>query len=282
MEGTRGGDMRKLLSGTALATSGSRLLPNYLIIGGKRCGSTSLQEYLAAHPAVLPPHSGKGTRYFDVNYCKGMRWFRAHYPTERAARRRAAKLGTEVVTGEASPYYCFHPTALERIAATLPRVNLLFMLRDPVARAYSQWAHESKLGFEHLDVLSAFDAEEERIEGEEERLRADPCYVSFAHRHHAYLSRGHYAEQLARLYALFPAEQVLVLSFERFFSDSSAGMAEVLAFLNLPEHRLSRFGVHKAARYQPMPSTVRKRLEDYYEPHNRRLAEDFGVYYFPP
>ena len=99
-----------------------RAVPDYLVIGTKRGGTTSLQQYLTAHPDVLEPMAAKASHYFDVNHDKGWSWYRAHFPLQSwMDRQRAA--GRRVVVGEASPYYCFHPLALDRIAAQLPTVR---------------------------------------------------------------------------------------------------------------------------------------------------------------
>ena len=85
-------------------------------------------------------------------------------------RQRAA--GRPVVVGEASPYYCFHPLALDRIAARLPDVRMIIVLRDPVERAWSQYSYEVARGNEDLSFAEALDAEAERFAGAEERIRS--------------------------------------------------------------------------------------------------------------
>ena len=91
------------------------------------------------------------------------------------------------------------------MAHHLPDVKILAMLRDPVERAFSAYKHELARGFETEPFDKALELEDERLEGEVERMLADSDYQSFSHRHHAYLRRGHYAEQLNRLRSSFPA-----------------------------------------------------------------------------
>ena len=116
-------------------TAGERDLPHFLVIGAQRCGTTSLYRTLALHPQVIPPVFEKGIHYFDTadNFARGLTWYRGHFPLSWTARRRG---GAGYRTGEASPYYMFHPTAIERIARVLPEVRLVVMLRDPVERAF--------------------------------------------------------------------------------------------------------------------------------------------------
>jgi len=109
------------------------------------------------------------------------------------------------LTFESSPYYLFHPLALDRIAADLPDVKLVVLVRDPVERAYSAHAHEAARGYEDLSFAAALEAEEGRLDGEVERLLGDPAYESHAHRHQAFRSRGEYAVQLERAAASWAA-----------------------------------------------------------------------------
>src|SRR6266508_83824 len=113
----------------ARATSGARMLPGFLVIGTKRGGSTSLYEYLIRHPDVAGCLLTKGSHYFDVNFGRGWSWFRAAFPLAG---------GRRTIAGEASPYYMFHQLAPQRIAAALPEVRLIAVLRDPVERAWLQ------------------------------------------------------------------------------------------------------------------------------------------------
>jgi len=255
----------------AQATSRARLLPSFLVIGTKRGGSTSLYDYITRHPAVLPATVDKGSHYFDVNYNRGWNWFRSTFPlaTPMATRRG-------VITGEASPYYMFHPLAAERIAAALPDARLIALLRDPVTRAWSQHQYETKRGFEDLPFEQALDREAERLAGGAEQVMAGGS--SFAHRHHTYLARGRYAEQLERLYQLFPPQQVLVLQSEALFADPAATLLRIWRFLGLADHRLEDVPVLKANRYeQAMPAAARAYLESYYQPHNERLYRLPGI-----
>ena len=127
----------------ALATAGRRVLPDFLIAGAKRGGTTSLWKWLQQHPGVLPMFPAvqqiKSPHFFDIHWTRGERWYRSHFPTRAAVDRAAGRLGYRPVVGEASPYYMFHPFAPERVAATAPDAKVIMLLRDPVDRAYSNF-----------------------------------------------------------------------------------------------------------------------------------------------
>ena len=90
--------------------------------------------------------------------------------------------------------------------------------------------------------MEAFDAEPGRLAGEIERMEVEPAYVSKAHRHNAYLARGHYADQLRHVYDLFPAEQVHVLVAEDLFAEPQGTYDALATFLGLPRPRSSTRG----------------------------------------
>lgn len=268
--------VRRAYLGMGPATSQLRMSPSFLIVGGQRCGTTTLFKSLASHPQAMRPPVEKGTDYYTFRHGRGPDWYRGHFPLRATSRMRAGKYGKPVAF-EACTYYMFHPFAMERIAAEIPDIKLVAMLRDPVERAYSAYKHELARGFEtERDFVRALDLEEQRLEGEDERMRASEDYESFAHRHHAYLRRGQYAEQLERAMAHFPAEQLHVMESEAFFADPAREFAHLLDFLGLRQWAPPRFEQHNARPGAPMPSRARKRLELHYAPHDERLAALLG------
>jgi hypothetical protein len=268
-------------------TASRRLLPSFLVIGGQRCGTTALHRALIAHPVVAGPVLHKGINYFDLGYHHGPRWYRGHFPLRATAGRRAAgarlprrdgSSGTpEPQAMESSGYYLYHPLALPRIRQDLPDVRLIVMLRDPVERAYSAYKHGLARGFETEPTFEgALELEESRLAGEEERLRTDPRYVSHSHRHHAYLTRGRYAEQLHRLYDVFDPGQVHVVASEEFSTRPEPVFAGILEFLGLPAWRPASFERYNSRPGKPMPEPLRRRLEDHFAPYDEELGQMLG------
>ena len=264
---------RALLSPTAPF----RTLPDYLLIGCQRCGTTSLQAALSQHPSVKSARLMKGVHYFDTAYDRDLNWYRSYFPTNAYRRRHDARAGRRLVVGECSPYYIFHPLALERIAKDLPDIKVVVLFRDPVERAISHHKHEVRRGNETLGLREALDAEPSRLAGEVEKIVAQaPHYNSYAHQTYSYVSRGHYAEQFRNLQRHLPADRVLVLSSEGFFSSPETTYERVLNFLGLPEWAPAGFPHENATRDASVPDDIRRRLVEEFAGSNVDLFDMVG------
>jgi hypothetical protein len=258
-------------------TAEARMLPSFLICGGQRCGTTSLYRALAAHPAVLKAVLHKGVHYFDTGYHRGPQWYRAHFPLRRTADRIARRLGVTPMAFESSPYYLYHPHAIGRIARDLPGVRLIVLVRDPVARAHSQHAHELARGFESEPSFGrALALEPARLRGQTERMHADPRYRSFAHQHHAYRARGEYARYLEAVGRYLPPDRMLVLESAHLFTCPEALYERVLDFLGLPHLGYPDFARHNARPRPPMREQVRRELTAHYAPFDAALTHWLG------
>jgi len=248
-----------------------RALPDYLIIGAQKAGTTSLFSYINQHPQVRPPLN-KEIHFFDLNYDRGVDWYRAHFPTISALRAAGA------ITGESSPYYLFHPHCARRIHDLLPDVKIIVLLRNPVERASAHYCHERKHGAESLSMEAAFRSEEQRIGAETQRLASDPDYRSFMHQHYSYLGRGRYAEQLAPYLELFPSTQLHILKAEDLFERPAEIVGGVYRFLGLRDgHAPHDLKARNAGRYpRRVDDALSRYLKDYYQEQNDRLAQLLG------
>ena len=253
-------------------TSGLRGFPSTVIIGTQKGGTTSLFSYLVRHPDIIPPLN-KEIHYFDLNYGRGVHWYRAHFPYASILRMNRQTL-------DASPYYMVHPLVPQRLAALLPGAKLIAVLRNPVDRAYSHYQHEVRGGREPLSFAEAIEREPERLAGEEQRLRQEPGYYSHSHHRYSYVLRGLYLEQLRRWVQFFPRSQLLILQSERLFRNPAAVTEAVHSFLGLRPHRLGQYKPFLRGEYQrEIPEPVRARLVARFEPYNlelyRWLGEEF-------
>ena len=185
-------------------------LPHFLIIGAMKGGTTSLYRELCTHPAVFMP-AMKEPDFFvaEKNWNRGLDWYRGLF-------RPAA---ADAVCGEASTSYskCTEFAGVpQRIVSVLPEVRLVYLLRDPVARAQSMYRHNVLMGREREPIGRA--------------LRENP----------AYLDASRYAMQLRRFLDVFDRSRVLVLRSEDLDAQPQPTLQRVTAFLGLPEgHRFA-------------------------------------------
>ena len=216
-----------------------RTMPDALVIGAQRSGTSSLYKHLGRHPNVAPSLR-KEIEYFSIDHARGETWYRAHFPLE--LRRRVARWRSRPwITFEATPDYLFDPRVPERVARELPGVKLIVVLRDPVARAVSHYHHNVRHGLEHLGLAEALAAEDERLAGAYQEVLDHPDSRALALRRFAYVGRGRYAEQLDRWRAAFPAERMIIVRSSDLFDAGGATFGRILDFLGLPPWQPEEF-----------------------------------------
>ncbi|MEN3975906.1 sulfotransferase [Emcibacter sp. SYSU 3D8] len=251
-----------------LFTSADNPLPDCLIIGAQRAGTSSLYRNILQHPGIQGA-TRKEVHFFDQHFGQGTNWYRSFFnaPGNGSARRLSI---------EATPYYLYHPAVPQRVKAVLPEGRFIALLRDPVERAYSEYLHARQRGYEPLGLAEALDAEAGRLRGEEERLLAEPGYASHAHRFQSYQSRGLYARQLARWLELFPRDRFLLLKAEDLYADTQAVAERVADFLGLANSSIVPTWRNSTPGKAPMPREIRERLRRYFEPANAELRAIAG------
>ena len=258
------------------ATWRIRPLPDFIIIGTQKAGTTSLHAYLSQHPQFLKPYE-KEVHFFDGgldpsidNYKKGQAWYRAHFPFR--------KNGSASRVFEASPLYIFNPLVPGRMFNLLPQARIIAILRNPTDRAISHYFHEKQRGYESLPIMEALLEEERRLES---AIRLKD-YKNYSFIHHSYKSRGHYSEQLERYLKFFPRQQVLILNSEEFFHDQHNILRQVTDFTGVDsDFKVKDSHPRNVAKNKEQVSVeVYKYLNDYFKPHNEALYEllgkDFG------
>jgi hypothetical protein len=231
-------------------------LPDFVIIGAQKGGTSFLYYLLTRHPLVEPA-ARKELHFFDQpeHFENGAEWYRRCFP------RLSSKDGQRSITGEATPYYLFDPPVAKRMAEIVPTARLIALLRNPIERAYSHYQMQVKRGTEPRTF-------EEAIEQQ----------------HSSYVSRGIYVDQLLRWFEFFSKEQMLILKSEDFFERPVEILKVVLTFLDLPDWQPEASELqhrrHTGTYKQKMDPSTRRRLEAYFEPYNQRLYEcldvDFG------
>ena len=259
------------------ATAGRRRTPNFIIVGAQKAGTTSLWGYLAAHPQVDPPIA-KEIAFFNGQFDRGLDWYRMYFPLKPTTSSRGSTAETQ--SGESTAHYMFHPHAMARIAATLPQVKIIMLLRNPVDRAYSHYQMKVRRRQEPLSFDDAIDAEADRIGGELEKLASDPRHKSRNLFRFSYLARGMYLEQVQRCQRFFGPDRCLILESGEFFKQTAEVYQRVLSFLGLSAYQPAEFGNRFAGKYsEKMSVATRRRLVEYFAPHNQQLYAHLDTHY---
>jgi hypothetical protein len=260
------------------ATASQRVLPDFLIIGTMKGGTTSLYDYVCQHPKILSAYR-KEVHYFDMHYSKGTQWYRANFPT----RGEIAAAGEAAQTGESTPYYLFHPAGPTRLFNLLPHAKLVVVLRNPVDRAVSHYFHSVGTGMESRPIEQAFAEEASVVDPEHNNLMRED-YESDQHRMWSYLSRGRYVDQLEGFLKLYRRDQLLVMQSEKLFADPQSCVDQTTDFLGVDRIRLPKVTVKNEGTYSkdgdPLKPELRLALQRHFEPYNARLGkllgEDYG------
>jgi len=260
-------------------TSSIRMLPHFIIFGVARGGTTSLYNYLTAHPDIAKAMR-KEIGFFDYQFDKGINWYRAFFSISKYNNKK-------LVTGEATPSYMHHPLVPSRIKETLPNVKLIALLRNPVERAYSHYHCALRAGRETLPFRVAVKHQiAERDCFEKENILGDAKHFRRIY-YRAYLSQGIYIEQLRQWLNVFPKQQILFIKSEEFYADPKTVLQSTLEFLGLPQWTLAKYekhnayGQHFARASSTKAGNNSKKYEqmdsDYFKPYNEQLYELLGV-----
>lgn len=246
-------------------------LPDFIIAGAPRCGTTWLYQVLSQHSLIYlakPPTPEPKFFLVDRLYNRGIEYYKNTW---------FSNIGTAQFCGEKSTNYLESQIAAERISLHCPNVKLIFMLREPVERAWSNYQWSKMNGYEVESFQDALRLEERREEHVPNSLR----YA----RPHALFSRGLYATLLQPYFDLFPDGHIVCLKYEDIVERPLELVHRIHEFLQVPSMPAhADVGVVNASNKHDVgvPGELRKRLEDLYAPHNARLqsllGDDFKVW----
>jgi hypothetical protein len=262
-----------------------RVLPDFLVVGAAKCGTTSLFDWVCVHPLVARPMTDGRPRkellFFDYNFHRGADWYRQHFPLELERREFEREHGRPFVTGEATASYLTGHWVPGRVRQVVPDVKLIVTLRNPIDRAYSAFQMSRRERLEECESFEeAIALEAERLAGELERVHSDPRYnppLPPPLGYWSYLHRSRYAEHVERWLEVFPREQILFLRFEDLAADPAGALERVHAFLGLPAHRGGELRKLNAATYTAMSPRTRAELVEHFRPYNQRLSKLTGI-----
>jgi hypothetical protein len=242
--------------------------PDFLIIGAQKCGTSSLFHYLRQHPDLSLPLL-KEIQFFSLEYSMGWKWYKDQFPEKPFFKRR--------LTGEASPYYLFHPLVPVRVAKHLPGVKLIVMMRNPVDRAYSHFWHEKKYKTESLDSFEeAIAKEPERTSEAEQKLINNEITQSQPYRSFSYLSRGMYFKQISGWLQFYPIRQMHFIKSENFFENPETELAELYRFLGIRQIMPVNLTPQNTNTYPKLEPEIRERVAVNFIGDGKKLSELLG------
>ena len=238
-------------------TSSFRRLPDFIIIGAQKSGTSSLYYYLSQHPSLTLSVT-KEIHYYNHYRHQGKRigWYKSFFPLKvRSIHKK---------TGEASPYYLFDERAAEQMKKDIPNIQLIVLLRNPIDRAYSAY----NMNVAHGDGPKA-QTFEQAIANSDLSMEASEVY----------LIRGLYAEHIKKWFKYFKREQFLFVKSEEFFTEPKSALAKVYKFLDIEEYYPDDLKAQEVGVYSELSDETRVRLENYFKGPNRELAELLGEEY---
>ena len=249
-------------------TSGLRVLPDFIVIGVGRSGTTSLFNYLEQHPSIVKS-SYDEIGFFDDNFHLGMSWYRSMFPT--VFTKFLIKLKTKhFMTYEVTPWYVRRPWTARRIKSIFPNIKLIVVLRNPVDRTYSHY-HMEKRNNEKRDFETEIEEDITHISQWDKKPKDDSYFLNEVQ--NSKLARGFYYEQLKQWFEIFPKKQILIIPSEKLSVQTIDTVQEVFGFLNLPKYEIKNTKKVNVAKYEKMDQKTRERLVEFFRPHNKRLYD---------
>lgn len=248
-------------------TAKQRSLPDFLIVGVMKGGTSSLYHYLNQHPEVNMSREQE-VHFFAKYFNKGLNYYRSYFP----------KKSENKVTGESSPYYFFHPLVPQRIKSSLPECKIILLLRDPVDRAFSHYQMhkgiDTALSFEH-----ALELENSRVLKTHQRFIQGESLTDTSHQAYSYVSRGMYYEQLSRWLEHYDLDELLVLKSEDFFSDPKSTLKLVYNYLNLKEVFPNDLAPVNQRKYDAISEDTAEKLANLFKEDGEMLQSILGEHF---
>ena len=255
-----------------LLTGPVRVLPDFIIIGAGKCGTSSLYNYLIQHPNIYPAKI-KELNYFGRRWTK---WYRPNFPTI-LLKHFVKKFRREpFITGEASPFYLLNLLVPKQVKEKIPNVKIIILLRNPVDRAFSQYSQWKKTKHESLSFEEAIKLEKIRTKKEWENYTDYNPPGSRNHARYSYLEAGLFYDQIKGWMDVFPKEQFLILKAEDFFSEPLKFLYQVFDFLGVPHHEINVSEKFNVGHYKEMNLSTKKFLKNFFKPHNEKLYKFLG------
>ena len=263
-------------------TGNFRLLPNFIIIGAGRAGTTSLYRYITQHPNVLPSTTKDSNNefadlhFFEYKISNSVNWYKSHFPLKFLHQSSVSKNKQNFITGEFTATYMYHPLVPKRIFNLLPKTKLILVLRNPVDKAFSTYNQQKNYKQTNLKFQEIIQSEIERIKFLEVNSQKfhiqspDDLIIPNILRH------GIYAKYIENWLKSFPLKQIFIINSDDLENSTQKVLDELFTFLELPSYKIPDISKVNTGNYHPMPKTTREFLLNFYEPYNKKLYELIG------
>ena len=248
-----------------------RVIPDFLVIGAKRCGTTSLYQHLSEHPCISrSPRDNIG--FFNENYHLGINWYKSLFPTVFYKKKMESK-NKQCLFFDVTSTYMEEELTAKNVYEVNPNQKIIVILRNPVDRAYSHYHVNVKEKSEKRSFEDAVFEEMNRIKSERIIQNKNKNLRVFTPNNIHYLKKGFYALQLKSWFKIFPREQILVLSTEEFQEDQNLIYKKIFDFLNIPNMKIKSTEKMEKGNYIPMKHDTQNLLLDYFRQYNYELFE---------
>lgn len=251
------------------------ILPNFVIIGAPRSGTSSLYYYLTQHPSIFSCKI-KEPNYFAMYYDRSLNWYKTFFPTIWSKFEFEKKQKTKFLTGEASTQYYWYPHVAKRVKKVLPNIKLIMLMRNPIDRSFSQYQMEVQHGHEKLSFEEAIKNEKNRTENEHKKMLTDESYFSPKYTMYAYIEKSLYINYVKNWLKFFSKENFLFIQSETFYKQPLTIVNKIFEFLELPIMSVDTSKILKKYTIQTINPETRKRLAEYFKPFNEKLYSLIG------
>ncbi|MEL7038536.1 MAG: sulfotransferase [Cyanobacteria bacterium J06592_8] len=215
-------------------------MPNFLMLGTPKAGTTAIYNYLKQHPQIyMPPF--KEPHFFSFEGEQKPHWGIQTLEDYQALFQEAT---SEQIIGEASTWYLYSQTAAERIRHHIPEAKLIAILRNPIERAYSSWAFRVQCGWESITDF------QKALQAEPQRIRENPEWDFH------YLKAGFYYDQIKRYLDIFPSEQIKIIIYEDFKSDPVNILEDIYKFIGVDENLIPDLSQKHNVTYLPKNNLI--------------------------
>ncbi len=255
-------------------TAPLRVLPDFIIIGSAKSGTTSLYSYLIQHPSIFPSEI-KEITFFNYKSEIKIDEYRSYFPSKFTKFVVKFLMKKKFVTGEASTAYFIDPTVPEKVKKIIPDVKLIAILRNPVDRAFSSYFSQLRVKNEKIPFEEAIEEESQRrsitvqkiINPNNESISSNPPH----------LYTGIYHIHIKKWLEFFPREQIFIINSDELKKEPVKILNQVFQFLDLDPYNPKDLRLKNVGEYNiKMNSKMRKKLVEYFKTHNEQLSQLLG------